>query len=88
MNGLNKQVMWYAVESCDENYDGVFIYAVKSTGICCKPSCRSRTPLKENVSYYPSFSLAINDGYRPCKRDRKHIESTREYLLRCSLQFT
>jgi len=78
MNGLNNQVMWVAVESCDEKYDGMFIYAVKSTGICCKPSCKSRTPLKENVSYYPSFSLAIKDGYRPCKRCRPDLLHSNE----------
>ncbi|PEJ47058.1 AraC family transcriptional regulator [Bacillus sp. AFS002410] len=78
MNRLNNQVMWTAVEECDENYDGVFIYAVKSTGICCKPSCKSRTPLIENVSFYPSLSLAINDGYRPCKRCQPDLLHTSE----------
>ncbi|PGS56296.1 bifunctional transcriptional activator/DNA repair enzyme AdaA [Bacillus sp. AFS041924] len=78
MDGLNNQVMWTAVEKCDENYDGVFIYAVQSTGICCKPSCKSRTPLKENVSFYSSFSLAIDDGYRPCKRCRPDLLHSNE----------
>lgn len=73
MYSLNDRVMWNAVKICDHNYDGVFIYAVKSTGICCKPSCKSKTPLKENISFYPTVSLAINDGYRPCKRCRPEL---------------
>jgi AraC family transcriptional regulator, regulatory protein of adaptative response / methylphosphotriester-DNA alkyltransferase methyltransferase len=56
--------------NCDEKYDGLFIYAVKSTGIL------SRTPLKENIAYYPSISLAINDGYRPYKRCRPDFKSS------------
>ncbi|PGL66902.1 Ada metal-binding domain-containing protein [Bacillus sp. AFS055030] len=88
MSGLNNEVMWNAVESCDENYDGVFIYAVKSTRICCKPSCKSRIPLKENVAYYPSLSLAINDGYRPCKRCQPDLlHSNEEEIILSAKQF-
>jgi AraC family transcriptional regulator of adaptative response / methylphosphotriester-DNA alkyltransferase methyltransferase len=78
MGLLNKEVMWEAIVSCNEEYDGVFYYAVKSTGICCKPSCKSKTPLHENVSFYPSVSLAIQDGYRPCKRCRPNLLQTNE----------
>lgn len=56
----------------------MIFYAVKSTGICCKPSCKSKTPLKENVSFYSSISIAIQDGYRPCKRCRPNLLQSNE----------
>ena len=28
----------------DEGYDGVFWTAVRTTGICCRPSCPAREP--------------------------------------------
>lgn len=78
MSLLSEEVMWNAVVNCNEEYDGLFYYAVKSTGICCKPSCKSKTPLKENVSFYPSVPLAIQDGYRPCKRCRPNLDQSNE----------
>jgi AraC family transcriptional regulator, regulatory protein of adaptative response / methylphosphotriester-DNA alkyltransferase methyltransferase len=83
MSLLNEKVMWGAVVNCNEEYDGLFYYAVKSTGICCKPSCKSKTPLKENVLFYPSVPLAIQDGYRPCKRchPNLHISNEEEIVL-------
>ncbi|OIK09114.1 bifunctional transcriptional activator/DNA repair enzyme AdaA [Bacillus sp. MUM 13] len=73
MELLSEEVMWDAVINCNERYDGLFYYAVKSTGIFCKPSCKSKTPLKENVMFYPSVSLAVQEGYRPCKRCGPHL---------------
>lgn len=73
MRGLEEGVMWEAVTSCDNSYDGVFFYAVKTTKIFCRPSCKSRTPLKENVMYFPMFSVAIEQGFRPCKRCRPDL---------------
>lgn len=82
MGYLNDTLMWNAITYCDGAYDGLFFYAVKSTGICCRPSCKSRTPLRKNVSFYPSVSLAIQDGYRPCKRCRPDlIQSTEEEVI-------
>jgi AraC family transcriptional regulator of adaptative response / methylphosphotriester-DNA alkyltransferase methyltransferase len=78
MSLLSEEVMWDAVINCNKGYDGLFYYAVKSTGICCKPSCKSKTPLKENVLFYPSVSLAVLDGYRPCKRCRPHLLQSNE----------
>lgn len=48
--------------------DGSFFYAVKTTGVYCRPSCPSRQPLRKNVSFYESREAAEEDGYRPCKR--------------------
>lgn len=64
---------WDAVRSCDETYNGIFFYAVKSTGIFCRPSCKSRTPLKSNVLFFPFARMAMEEGFRPCKRCRPHL---------------
>ncbi|MEI4771340.1 bifunctional transcriptional activator/DNA repair enzyme AdaA [Psychrobacillus sp. FJAT-51614] len=59
---------WEAIIQNNSAYDDVFLYAVKSTGIFCRPSCKSRPPKKENVSIYTEAKEAIKDGFRPCKR--------------------
>ncbi|MEG0385104.1 MAG: bifunctional transcriptional activator/DNA repair enzyme AdaA [Solibacillus sp.] len=59
---------WQAITRNDKSYDEVFIYAVKSTGICCRPSCKSREPKKENVRIFNDVNEAIAEGFRPCKR--------------------
>jgi len=51
----------------DTHYDGLFITAVKTTGIFCRPSCRARTPKIENVIFYDTVQEALQNGFRPCK---------------------
>jgi methylphosphotriester-DNA--protein-cysteine methyltransferase len=60
--------MWQAVTSNDTTYDDRFVYAVKSTGIYCRPSCKSRDPKPENIAYYATPSDAREAGFRACKR--------------------
>ena len=52
----------------DSSYDGVFITAVKTTGIFCRPACPARKPKRENVVFYNTAEEAILNGYRPCKK--------------------
>ena len=59
---------WRAITQNDSSYDDVFIYAVTSTGICCRPSCQSRDPKKENVRIFNDVDEAVAAGFRPCKR--------------------
>ena len=51
----------------DSSYEGLFITAVKSTGIFCRPGCTARTPKRENVTFFKTTQEAIQNGYRPCK---------------------
>ncbi len=59
---------WNAVVARDRAMDGVFLYAVLSTGIYCRPSCPSKRPSRENVIFFNSREAAENAGFRPCKR--------------------
>lgn len=55
---------------CDRNerFDGIFFYGVRTTGIYCRPSCRSRSPLRENIEFFSCADDAVAAGYRACKR--------------------
>jgi AraC family transcriptional regulator, regulatory protein of adaptative response / methylated-DNA-[protein]-cysteine methyltransferase len=59
---------WRAVVEKNDKADGQFWYAVKTTGIFCRPSCPSRPPLRENVSFHNSPAMAEKAGFRACKR--------------------
>ncbi|MGE5553343.1 MAG: bifunctional transcriptional activator/DNA repair enzyme AdaA [Betaproteobacteria bacterium] len=61
---------WQAIVSCDGRYDGQFVYGVTTTGVFCRPSCRSKTPLRQNVRVFGSVREALGAGFRPCKRCR------------------
>jgi AraC family transcriptional regulator of adaptative response / methylphosphotriester-DNA alkyltransferase methyltransferase len=60
--------LWHAIISNDASYDGQFFYAVKTTGIFCRPSCKSRPPNKDNVGFFQTAEQALSAKYRPCKR--------------------
>ena len=59
---------WQQVLARDVAADGQFVYAVKSTGIYCKPSCPSRRPERKNVSFFPAPAQAEAAGFRACLR--------------------
>lgn len=59
---------WHAVATRDARFDGRIYYAVKTTGIYCRPSCPARRPDRANVSFHASPQSAERAGYRPCKR--------------------
>jgi AraC family transcriptional regulator, regulatory protein of adaptative response / methylated-DNA-[protein]-cysteine methyltransferase len=52
----------------DRRFDGAFVYAVRSTGIYCRPSCASRRPRRTQVTFYPIPEAAEREGYRACRR--------------------
>lgn len=65
---VNSTEKWALVLARDGKADGRFVYAVKSTGIFCRPSCPSRRPRLENVEFFDSPIQAQQAGYRPCRR--------------------
>lgn len=70
---LSEQEKWAAVLHCDPAYDGKFFYGVKTTGIFCRPSCKSKTPRLENIEFFSNPDDACACGLRPCKRCRPDL---------------
>ncbi|MFY0758514.1 bifunctional transcriptional activator/DNA repair enzyme AdaA [Metabacillus dongyingensis] len=69
MKKLNiSDIYWKAIIECDSAYDDKFYYGVKTTGIFCRPSCKSRKPNKENVRIFKNAYIALEEKFRPCKR--------------------
>lgn len=64
-----------AIERRDPAYDGRFHFGVVTTGIYCRPSCRSRAPKPENLRFFSSTEAAETAGFRPCKRCRPKLAS-------------
>src|ERR1700757_77105 len=65
---LPERRFWQAVAAGDLRYDGAFVYAVRSTGVYCRPSCPSRRPRRERVAFFRTPEAAENEGFRPCVR--------------------
>ena len=61
---------WASVLRRDRSADAAFVYAVRSTGIYCRPSCPSRRPRHDRVEFFESPHDAERAGYRACKRCR------------------
>ena len=61
---------WQAVQQRDRAADGRFVYAVKTTGVYCRPSCGARRARRENVAFYSDGAAAEQAGFRACKRCR------------------
>ncbi|OAH57402.1 AraC family transcriptional regulator [Domibacillus aminovorans] len=59
---------WRAIIECDAAYDDTFFYGVTTTGIFCRPSCKSKTPNQENVRIFKNAYIALEEKFRPCKR--------------------
>lgn len=65
---MDNEIYWKAIQANDVRFDGAFYFGVRTTGIYCRPSCRSRLPKRENVEFYPSADMAEQSGLRACLR--------------------
>lgn len=72
---LNSEQCWTVVAARNPGADGAFVYAVRTTGIYCRPGCASRPPRRENVTFFDTPAAAEAAGFRPCKRCRPAEES-------------
>lgn len=72
---------WDAVERRDADGQGVFFYAVRTTGIYCLPACPSRRPKRPNVEFFPTAADAVAAGYRACRRCRPDQASVTDPAL-------
>ena len=66
----NDDARWLAVVAHERRADGLFVYAVNSTRIYCRPSCASRRPRRDRVAFFDSSADAAHAGYRACRRCR------------------
>src|SRR5258707_9665104 len=57
-----------AIASHDAEMDGAFVYAVRSTGIYCRPSCPSRRPRENHILFFSKPDEAEQAGFRACRR--------------------
>ncbi|KGQ06186.1 Bifunctional transcriptional activator/DNA repair enzyme Ada [Beauveria bassiana D1-5] len=64
---------WQAVQDRDAAADGLFVYAVKTTKIYCRPICKARLARRANVSFYDTGRAAHEAGFRACKRCRPEL---------------
>lgn len=64
----DEEAKWSAVLSKDNRFDGQFVFAVSSTGIYCRPSCPSRRPRRDRVSFFQLPEAAEQAGFRACRR--------------------
>jgi hypothetical protein len=67
---FEREDRWKAIRTRDHHYDGAFVFAVRSTGIYCRPSCPSRRPRPEQVVFFPAPDAAEREGFSPCRRCR------------------
>jgi len=82
MINLSFQEKYNIIGKQDTSYEGIFVTAVKTTGIFCRPSCRAKKPLFKNVEFYNTTTEAIQHGFRPCKicKPMEKMEETPDYV--------
>ena len=78
---------WSLVEQRSAGADALFVYAVKTTGIYCRPSCPSRRPSRSSVEFFPTSDLAEGAGYRACKRCRPSQEHPQQRLVTAACRY-
>jgi AraC family transcriptional regulator of adaptative response/methylated-DNA-[protein]-cysteine methyltransferase len=76
-NVIPEPTVWYeALCRRDRAFEGRFFYAVRTTGVYCRPTCKSRRPRAENVEFFADGEAARAAGYRACKRCRPDEETS------------
>jgi AraC family transcriptional regulator, regulatory protein of adaptative response / methylated-DNA-[protein]-cysteine methyltransferase len=70
---MSDATRWEAVLGRDRSGDGTFVYAVRSTGVYCRPSCPSRRPRRDRVAFFETPADARDAGFRACKRCKPDV---------------
>ena len=77
------QNKWQQVMARDARQDGRFVFAVRTTGVYCRPSCPSRRPRRESVEFFANPNQAERAGYRACLRCKPtEVSSQQQYVTR------
>lgn len=61
---------WRHVRARNARADGRFVFAVRTTGVYCRPSCPARRPRRAHVQFFATPAAAEQAGFRPCRRCR------------------
>ncbi len=85
---MNEATAWESVLHRDASADDRLLYGVTTTGIYCRPSCPSRRPKRDNVTFFSSAAAAEHAGFRACQRCRPNraksphrgVERARDYI--------
>lgn len=75
VQSVTGEARWRAVARRDVTADGKFVFAVRSTGIFCRPSCPARRPRRSQVVFFGAPNAAERAGFRACLRCRPLGES-------------
>jgi AraC family transcriptional regulator of adaptative response/methylated-DNA-[protein]-cysteine methyltransferase len=87
MSSGNQDRRWQAVLARDASRDGVFVFAVTSTGVYCRPSCPSRRPRRDRVRFFSQPDEAERAGFRACLRCRPRDADSRMKTVESICQF-
>jgi AraC family transcriptional regulator, regulatory protein of adaptative response / methylated-DNA-[protein]-cysteine methyltransferase len=68
---------WAVILARDSSFDDSFVFAVRTTGIYCRPSCPARHAKRANVEFHASAADAERAGFRACKRCKPDQPSLR-----------
>src|SRR6478672_11192000 len=71
---MESDVLWQAVTDRDARFNGAFVFAVRTTGIFCKPSCAAKPAKRENVVFFDAAGAAREAGFRACLRCKPEKE--------------
>lgn len=63
---IDQELAWRQLLARDPGAE--FFYAVVTTGVFCRPNCKSRVPLRSNVRFFATQAEARAAGFRACKR--------------------
>ena len=84
-----QNLQWQSVLDRDSRFDGTFVYAVRSTGIYCRPSCPSRRPTRDRVQFFVDPTSAERAGFRACQRCRPQTKeanpATAKVIAACKM---
>ncbi|MCU1284958.1 MAG: Bifunctional transcriptional activator/DNA repair enzyme protein Ada [Acidobacteriales bacterium] len=78
---------WQQVLARDVQAEGKFVYAVRSTGIYCRPTCPSRRPRRENVDFFAKPAIAERAGFRACHRCQPKSPPHQTTIIRAMCKF-
>jgi AraC family transcriptional regulator of adaptative response/methylated-DNA-[protein]-cysteine methyltransferase len=69
---------WAALIARDPSAEADFVYAVKTSGLYCRPADGGRLPRRENIEFFDGSEQAEAAGYRP----RQQVKGTAAALRR------